>query len=107
MPGPTIRCHPGDQLNITLKNALPDDESFPYDYEDCTARATTGSLSASEAGLPHGFNTTNLHTHGLHVSPASLCGDDQCPEPPYSQPPALANEAPPQTDETCRPQRVL
>ena len=91
-PGPTIRCDPGDRLNITLTNDLPDGESFTYDYEDCTTANDGRVLTASEAGLPHGFNTTNLHTHGLHVSPSSLCGSQQCAEPPYAEPPTLASD---------------
>jgi FtsP/CotA-like multicopper oxidase with cupredoxin domain len=52
--GPTIKVRPGDTLNITLHNRLPPDApSHPDDHH----------------GL-HGFNTTNLHFHGLHVSPA-------------------------------------
>lgn len=50
--GPTFRVKPGDTLKITLKNTLPPDPDH---------------------GVPntlHAFNTTNLHTHGLHVSPS-------------------------------------
>lgn len=91
-PGPTIRCDSGDRLNITLRNSLPADESFAYDYQNCTAVSNGRVLTPSDAGLPHGFNTTNLHTHGLHVSPSSLCGDQQCAGPPYTDPPALASD---------------
>ena len=91
-PGPTIRCRAGDQLRIALKNNLPNDESFAYDYEGCTANTVQGALDASRAGLPHGFNTTNLHTHGLHVSPGSVCEGADCSEPPYSRAPALASD---------------
>jgi FtsP/CotA-like multicopper oxidase with cupredoxin domain/peroxiredoxin len=53
--GPTICVQPGTQLRIRLENWLPpDDSSHPKDEN-----------------TPHGFNTTNLHTHGLHVSPKS------------------------------------
>src|SRR2546427_2350944 len=55
--GPTIRVHPGDTLYVTLTNNLPkDDPSCPADIQD--------------HDLPNCFNSTNLHTHGLHVSPA-------------------------------------
>lgn len=51
--GPTLRARPGDLLKITLENRLePDDES------------------SDQMNTFHGDNTTNLHTHGLHVSPA-------------------------------------
>jgi FtsP/CotA-like multicopper oxidase with cupredoxin domain len=58
--GPVIQVLPGDTLRINLHNKL--------DAEDptCAAEPPPG------LGLPPGvgcFNTTNLHTHGLHVSP--------------------------------------
>jgi len=89
VPGPTIRCNAGDRLNILLRNDLPAGEEFAYDYEGC--KTTTG-LGPAEAGLPHAFNTTNLHTHGLHVSPQSLCGDEVCKPPPYTRPPTLSSD---------------
>jgi FtsP/CotA-like multicopper oxidase with cupredoxin domain/peroxiredoxin len=51
-PGPTLRVRPGDKLRVKLKNSLPAGESLhpPPD-------------------TPGAFNWTNLHTHGLHVSP--------------------------------------
>jgi FtsP/CotA-like multicopper oxidase with cupredoxin domain len=49
--GPTLRARPGDTLKIQLVNNLP---------PESTPTAHTGF---------HGFNTTNLHTHGLHVDP--------------------------------------
>lgn len=50
--GPTLRARPGDTLNILLDNLLPPDAPPPGDMN-----------------IPHAFNTTNFHTHGLHVSP--------------------------------------
>lgn len=47
-PGPTIRARAGETLKIRLKNAMSD---------------------TSINMLGHARNTTNLHTHGLHVSP--------------------------------------
>ncbi|MFT4036889.1 MAG: multicopper oxidase family protein [Thermomicrobiales bacterium] len=53
-PGPTLRAHPGDRLALTVTNALPPNpDPQPASHD-----------------LPHHFNTTNVHTHGLHVSPA-------------------------------------
>lgn len=48
-PGPTIRVQRGNTLNVTLRNGLPE---------------TSGTNML-------GFlrNRTNLHTHGMHVSP--------------------------------------
>ncbi|MBI3119592.1 MAG: multicopper oxidase domain-containing protein, partial [Candidatus Hydrogenedentes bacterium] len=52
--GPTLRTRPGDTLRLTLMNELPGNpDSDPADIN-----------------IPHHPNTTNLHTHGLHVSPA-------------------------------------
>lgn len=54
LTGPTLRARPGDTLRIRLRNLLPANPAFePADHN-----------------VPHNFNTTNLHTHGLHVSPA-------------------------------------
>ncbi|NUM53795.1 MAG: multicopper oxidase domain-containing protein [Candidatus Hydrogenedentes bacterium] len=51
--GPTIRVKPGETLELRLTNALP--------------RETQSAPNV--ATEPHGFNVTNIHTHGLHVSP--------------------------------------
>lgn len=51
--GPTLRAKPGDTLHIALVNNLP---LNPYHMP-------------ADMNVPHNFNTTNLHTHGLHVSP--------------------------------------
>jgi FtsP/CotA-like multicopper oxidase with cupredoxin domain len=51
--GPTIEARPGDTLHIYLDNQLPPEHQPP----------------PPDPNIPHGFNTTNLHTHGLHVSP--------------------------------------
>ena len=59
--GPAISVKPGDTLRVELINALEKDDP------SCSANPPSG------LGLPAGvgcFNTTNLHTHGLHVSPA-------------------------------------
>jgi len=53
VPGPTFRMKPGETLEITLVNNLNDANNL-----DC---ATTNEHFCETA-------TTNLHTHGLHVS---------------------------------------
>jgi FtsP/CotA-like multicopper oxidase with cupredoxin domain len=54
--GPTLRARPGDTLRIRLVNALPPNrDAQPADHN-----------------LPNRFNTTNLHVHGLHVSPDGI-----------------------------------
>jgi len=52
--GPTLIAKPGDTLNININNLLPPDTT-PV---------------GSNINIPHDFNVTNFHTHGLHVSPA-------------------------------------
>jgi FtsP/CotA-like multicopper oxidase with cupredoxin domain len=54
--GPTLRLKPGDVLNMRIRNQLPENpDSMP-----------------SDMNVPHHFNTTNLHTHGLHVDPNGI-----------------------------------
>ncbi len=56
IPGPTLRVQPGDSLRIRLHNELPpNSDPLPLAVD-----------------LPHHLNTTNVHTHGLHVSPAGI-----------------------------------
>jgi FtsP/CotA-like multicopper oxidase with cupredoxin domain len=59
--GPTVEVDPGTVLRVDLNNKLSIDDP------------TCGPNPPSYLGLPAGvgcFNTANLHTHGLHVSPA-------------------------------------
>jgi len=53
---PTINVTPGDTVRINLDNRLPPEDS-------CTA-------TDLPINKPHCFNGTNLHSHGLWVSPA-------------------------------------
>ena len=52
--GDTLHVKPGDRLEITLVNDLPKSEHAGH---------------AMEGMAGHDLNVTNLHTHGLHVSP--------------------------------------
>ena len=58
-PGPTLRVRAGDTLRIRLNNTMPPELVS-------TANVTNNY---------HGFDTVNLHTHGLHISPLAP-GDD-------------------------------
>jgi FtsP/CotA-like multicopper oxidase with cupredoxin domain len=64
--GPTLRLKPGDVLKLMLVNNLPKESAqelkAEFDDENDLAHIVT---------RPHSFNTTNLHYHGLHVSPSS------------------------------------
>lgn len=56
VPGPTISAYPGDRINVHFFNDLPKNSDPACDHH-------------ANPNTPHCFNTTNLHTHGLHVSP--------------------------------------
>lgn len=53
IPGPTLRVRGGDTLRLTQVNGLPPNPAHTGDHN-----------------RPHDFNSFNLHTHGLHVSPS-------------------------------------
>ncbi|WP_248304471.1 multicopper oxidase domain-containing protein [Breoghania sp. L-A4] len=55
--GPTIPVHPGQTVRLTLNNQLPAD-------------STCGIGSGGSVNVPHCFNGTNMHTHGLWVNPS-------------------------------------
>lgn len=85
-PGPTLMVNPGHALNLELVNNLPanvaDCENGP-DFCGCS----------DDMNIPHCFNTTNMHFHGLHVSPCSIW-DDQIPncEPGHTGQPRCASD---------------
>src|SRR5205085_4329709 len=57
LTGPTFRVKAGDKLFIHVSNNLPVETKMEMKDGDCM--------------IPmHGFNVTNLHTHGLHISPS-------------------------------------
>jgi len=55
-PGPTFHVKPGDTLKIKLVNNLPPNRD----------------MTPANLATPHQFNTTNFHTHGMHVSPSGI-----------------------------------
>jgi FtsP/CotA-like multicopper oxidase with cupredoxin domain len=78
--GPTLRAKPGDVLNIRLDNQLPaetpNEVQAQFDQERQNAHLST---------IPASFNTTNLHTHGLHVSPVGNSDNVLLAIPPQSK----------------------
>jgi len=59
--GPVVNVRPGNKLKVDLRNTLPATEpTFDCPDDD----------GLTEHHRPHCFNTVNLHTHGLHVSPS-------------------------------------
>jgi len=59
--GRTLRVKAGDTIRLRLNNKLPYDPL----QEICT------SIPTEEDNTPRGFNVTNMHVHGVHVSPKS------------------------------------
>ncbi|MCP4295558.1 MAG: multicopper oxidase domain-containing protein [Proteobacteria bacterium] len=55
VPGPVLSVKPGDLLRLTIVNNLPEN---------------TDPMIPENINSPHHLNTTNIHTHGLHVSPS-------------------------------------
>jgi FtsP/CotA-like multicopper oxidase with cupredoxin domain len=53
--GPTLRIHPGDTMKITVRNDLP---------------ANGMPCPMQHTNTMQDLSITNLHTHGLHVSPS-------------------------------------
>ncbi|HYR09030.1 MAG TPA: multicopper oxidase domain-containing protein, partial [Longimicrobium sp.] len=82
-PGPTFRVRPGDLVRIQLINSLP--QGGPQDANDVCIQPQPDSVGA-HITIPdvyqacfHGPNYTNIHYHGMHVTPDStsdFIGDD-------------------------------
>lgn len=71
-PGPTWRVRPGDVLKIHLENrlALPG-QPTPAATDDACKDPNAGGMAPMDHGHdPQMALWTNLHTHGLQVSPA-------------------------------------
>lgn len=65
IPGPILRLRPGDTIQLRLFNDLP------HEAEE----------HVEDINMPHGFNITNIHYHGFHISPScsanrSVCADN-------------------------------
>ena len=64
VPGPTFRLKPGDKLEFKVINELPPNQPTPPPYNEIDDCHMLMALN-----FPACFNSTNLHTHGLHVRP--------------------------------------
>ncbi|ACK66349.1 multicopper oxidase type 2 [Rippkaea orientalis PCC 8801] len=60
IPSPTLCVNPGDLIEISLKNSAPPNDD---------------ACATHQPNQPNCFNSTNLHFHGLHVSPLSIGKD--------------------------------
>ena len=66
LPGPTLRIRPGDRLRINLVNTLDEvPPGLPANSPFLCAPMTMAGAAAGEMTCD-----TNLHVHGLHVSPS-------------------------------------
>lgn len=79
IPGPTWEIVPGDVLRVDLANELPalapttsSSASTPSGGTDEHAGHAGGEMPMDR---PHQWTTTNLHYHGMHISPEGN-GDD-------------------------------
>ncbi len=77
--GPTLRVRPGDTMAIHFVNALP-----AQTPDQAAADQAQESASAFLSTTPNPFNTTNLHLHGLHVSPTGNSDNVLLAIPPQS-----------------------
>jgi FtsP/CotA-like multicopper oxidase with cupredoxin domain len=68
VPGPTMFVDPGSKINIVLNNKLPKDDSQMWPGDHCGQMVMDGTKPTP----PECFMHTNLHTHGLLVSPSSI-----------------------------------
>lgn len=83
-PGPTLCVKPGDKISLNVTNNLDPDTPPPtagqtnVESTYCLPNQNPkASPPASSVGnTPGCFNTTNLHFHGLHVSPLSIDTSD-------------------------------
>lgn len=77
--GPTISIKPGNTLKLNFTNNLPlnpNDGTCPSQPDHVT---------------PHCFNNTNIHTHGLHISPSGSADNVLIALPPSGGKPTSAN----------------
>ena len=78
-PGPTFRVRPGDLVQIWLRNKLPPPSSPSESNDVCMSYPAANSGRDEFQDCFHGPNYTNIHYHGMHVTPDSTStavGDD-------------------------------
>ena len=84
VPGPTFSMNPGDALTLQVINELTPNTTIPggppSSYPTPPPYAADDCETLSAKNIPGCFNTTNLHTHGLHVSPRTKAGPSGDPK---------------------------
>ncbi|MDJ0903229.1 MAG: multicopper oxidase domain-containing protein [Xenococcus sp. MO_188.B8] len=75
-PGPTLLVNPGDLISLNVTNNLPANTAPPPatgGVESTYCPPNQGKFPIGNThNTPGCFNSTNLHFHGLHVSPVSV-----------------------------------
>lgn len=68
---PVVELAPGDTFRLTFENELPRPQAMVLPGEDANGNALTCADQPEDHNQPHcaQFNLTNVHTHGLWVSP--------------------------------------
>jgi FtsP/CotA-like multicopper oxidase with cupredoxin domain len=82
-PGPTLRVFRGDSVHVVLLNQMWDTTTSPTNPADDTTNTACANYDAANGDTItdhfedcfHGSNWTNIHFHGMHVTPDSV-GDD-------------------------------
>jgi FtsP/CotA-like multicopper oxidase with cupredoxin domain len=73
--GPTLQVQPGDHIDLTLDNRLTVPDNASPDNDNCaddgpgSEHEHSGAVAPGEGGQPGDPQLTNLHFHGLHVTP--------------------------------------
>jgi FtsP/CotA-like multicopper oxidase with cupredoxin domain len=80
-PGPTFRVRPGDLVQIWLRNKLPPLSGVDASNDVCMSYPAADTVPPIDKFQDcfHGPNFTNIHYHGMHVTPDSTStavGDD-------------------------------
>ena len=78
-PGPTFRVRPGDLVQIWLRNKLPALSGVDSSNSVCMSYPAANTGIDQFQDCFHGPNFTNIHYHGMHVTPDSTStavGDD-------------------------------
>lgn len=72
--GATFKVRRGDTLLFRMVNELRRNACNPDNFDNCCSpdEPSVCCDTPFDHNKPHCFNTTNLHTHGLHVSPAAF-----------------------------------
>lgn len=74
LPGATWEIQPGQTIAFELQNQLPIRGESAHATHNATTPVSetdsSGETFSTAMTRPHAWTTTNLHTHGLHVSPS-------------------------------------